>query len=654
MQVTVRKFHKRHEILALVKDANAIIDRIEGTNPFLAQFLRVIAVDRHNMYHPGYYGVIAIIEVFEKTGLIRELTSPQAFDERPDDFWRLMDEAKREDCLAAIPRAVLAILKLYASLDRQGFLDESFGNSPKSPKDVLRLSSFRNFLLHKFVRSEYTFKLSYSIINHPRFLTIKYNNPDLAAMVTDAFSRCLNKCNRRSNSLDVLYEIEKWFGKHAASIHDYRDLNEQKLVTAIESIRHMYEGKLRINRMQFLFHLYSVQMLQHPEHHFFEHSHLWSPNIILDRRIPVHIAKGYSFAVFGQTNRINQTEGILMVVRDAQLMSTNGRNNSVFSFDLSSITIPEYWRAASHYVIQVSFGKISYVKDFLIWLQNGRAENKKDLTTIDSHDLYFYRCKISEQYTSGKQRNQIISELKRFLRWAGDEGYFSIMPDALDELKKFECIYIVDPKPIGKKDLELLLNGLHEKGKENLRFLLSEALCRLLLYKDIRPGQLCKMTVSELIEGSDGNFFNVSKSKNGGYSPELREFEKRYSDILRQVMKLTAPIREKCPRGSYDKYIFIYPEPSCSHIPFGIMSAAMLERDMDVVCSELGLPNYRPGNIRDTYMTAVTSFSRKHNLTELQKSILTRHANKISTKSYVSENLEEILMYGENINLGNV
>lgn len=648
------RYHTKHELLALRDEAGIAINRLADVNPFLADFLKGIAVDRHNMYHPGYYGVIAVIDIFWRTGLDRVLTSPKAVDETPEAFWKLMDEAKRQDNSKVVPRAVEGLWRLYCNFDRRGFLGEAFGSDPRSPKEVLKSNAFHQFLKETFTCSEDTYRLTYANNRHPQFLIIKYSNRDLLTMVTDAFSRCLNKFNRLSRSLDTVYDVEKWFGEEAASIHDYRDLDERKLVTAINNVKKMYEGNLRRERMLFLFHLYSIQMLDHPEHRFFAGSHVWSPNIVLDRRIPMHLADGYSFAVFGQTNHINQNGGILMVVKDANLLSANGRKNTVFSFDLSAITIPEYWRAVSHYIIQVSYGKVSYVKNFLIWMQERKAANGEDVRIIDNQDLYFYRCTVAKRQSLGKARTLTIQELRRFLRWAESEGYVSVMPGAMDELTGFEGSNSVNPNPLGKTDLERLLDGLHRKGEERFRFRLSEALCRLLLYKDIRPGQLCAMTLSRLVEGPDGLLCDWSKSKNGGFSPEMRVYENKFSDVLREVIELTEPIRQKCPKGSYEDHVFIYPEPPCSHTPFGIMTASALERDMRIVCEELGLPPYTPGNIRDTYMTAITRFARKHGLSDIQKSVLTRHASKISTRSYVRENLEDILKQVEMINLGNI
>lgn len=649
--MTNKKPSKNYLINLLAADAAKAVDGIQEKNPFIAGILDEIAVDRKNVDHPGYHGVIEITKLLRLTKLECVLTNPKSIDGHPEAFWKLMDEAKRQDCLSATPRAVTALLKLYINFDKRGYLGKTFYSHPLSPKDVLRTRPFKEFLLNNFCHSEDTYLLTYSQNKHPRYLTLRYKNKALCEMVVNAFTQSLNKYDRKVASMNVLYVFESWFGKAGAQVKDYKDLDEKLLTAGIQYIKEHYEDEMRKDNMRFLFHFYKCQMLMHPEHDFFRNSHIWTSSLVLDRRIPLHIADGYKFAVFGQASDIDQQGGVLMVVRDGHLRSANGRSNRVFMFDMKDITEPTYWKALSRYIIRNSYLNITYLRTFLLWLQDWKKTCGTDPLTITSVDTNEYRTQMTHLYSNGNARNNRQNHISLFLRWADDENLIHVMPGAIAAFEPFPTKYVTAPGPLSKRTITKIRETLKEMGRETQRYLLVEAIIRLIVTTEVRVGQLCSLRTDTMKFQKNGIIYTYSRRKNGGHDQHEQKFLPRCADIIREVYEMTEPTRRQCPAGSFENMLFVYKDAACSQMPFGVLTTNKVGQDIREACLKAGLEPVTCGNFRDTYMTAVTAFARKHKLTELQQAMLTKHANKYSTRSYSRVHLDEILRAAKDITI---
>lgn len=638
-------------ILALRDEANRALQSIAEANPFLYAYLATIHLDRSNPNHLAHHGIIAAVRVIDAAGLLPVLTSFEAFDRRPGLFWTLMDEALRQDSLCLVPRAVKAILNLYRCLDKEGRLGKAFGADPMSPLEVLRTRPFQTFMLEHFTGSENTYRITYSKTRHPAFITLRYRNRELCLMATDAFTKCLNKYDRVSTSMNVLYDFESLFEGHLNDIHGYRDLDERVLTDAIAKVMEGYEGKDREYRMRFLFHFFSVQVLEHPEYDFFRNSLVWNGSIILDRRIPVHLANGFRFAVFGQTNYPDQNHGILMVVKNGKDISANGRNNSVFTFDLRNVTEPLYWTVLSRYIIQTCMVDIATFKTFFLWLQE-RKRDSSDPSFISQADLRDFHAYVSGKYKNPSYRNDIQNGVRKILSWAESEHLMTVFPGAYDEMKPFETCYIVEPGPVGKEDIAKLTAALEEMGKENIRYALDAVIVNILIRMDARLGAVCTMRLRDLKARGDGSYDWYAREKNSGHDPRYHHIPAKCN--LAKAIAMTEEVRRKCPKGSVEDHVFIYPEPNFIKKPFCALNNNRFGQDLKIVQEKYGLRPVKAGNLRDTYMSAVTSFARRHGLTDLQQAMLTKHRNKMSTGSYIRINLDEVLVLAEQIRLGEV
>ena len=627
---------------ALVERVQPKIDAFERENPFLGGFLREHFNNRGTSKRMGYNGAEALIALLKDTGVAGLLRSPEDVDRRPDVFWKLADAAKA----TGNNYAINGLLCLYYHFRRAGFFKSNFKKAEKSPARFLSISRFWSLMKGKYTCSDDLFFIGYSKNRHKAPMIIHWTNRDLLAMVVDAFTRWPNTYDRSSKTLALLYESEDWFEDKGKTIHSYKDFTEDVLTTCIGHIMSIPKGQWRTVSMQFLFWLFSVQITDHPEHRFFERSHLWTPGIVIDRRIPVHLAAGYRFAIYGQTDEVTQDRGILLILKDGDLMSANGLKNEVYTIDLSGITVPLYWKALANYAVRTTVNRVSGAKSFVSWLINYKKLTGAPYGTVSAEELERFRAFVSHLSVNGSARNQRINEARKFLTWASAAGYLVVQEFAMRDFIYFEYHYVPRPNPLDRDTIRRLIVATEWLALNfDPRFALLSRIIRIIYTCEIRIGNLVSMCISNLRFNEDGTATYMSRIKSKGVDKHPVTYTKATAVLFRECIDLTEDVRRDCPAGIHDGCIFIYRNGPESRMPFGVYTPTRVSQDLKIASRKAGLDaNVTTGQLRDTYMTATERYARKNGLNDLQQSILTRHANRLSTRSYVRYDIGDMLM----------
>lgn len=639
-------------IRALIQRFRPGIDAFARDYPFLGGFILEVFNDRGHNFKMGYETADALISLLRITGAASVLSSPEAIDGNPEVFWTLLDEAKHQDS----ERMMKGVLCLYHAFYWKHYLGERFESHPKSPAPFIHHLGFQELVLKEYITSADLFFIGYSKNCNRRPIVIHYRNNDLRDMVVEAFINWPNKSDLASSSLKLLHEAEGWFEEKARNVHSFEDLREDVLSTGVEHILRTEPGPWRILRMQFLFWIFSYQIRTHPQHRFFEGSHIWSPGIVINKVIPVHIAKGFHFAVYGQTDEVKQDRGILLIVKDGDLLSSSGRKEQIYQIDLSKVTVPLYWRILGNYAVHHSETRASAAKGFFLWIMEKKEKEKTPYDRITSDDLYQYRVHVSHLVSNGTARNKYINDAKKVLRWAEDHGYITTDYNAYEHFVYFDYHYTPQPSPVSLDDIRRALDAadrLTETFDE--RFALMRIIIRILLTCELRVGSLCRMRIDDLIVRPDGSMVYVNRIKKHGAAKHDIILSKGTADLIREALEITAPVRKECPAGMLDGVVFIYRNPSCAPLPYGGYTTTRVSNDLKSISKEAGLKErLSSGRLRDTYMTAVERYARQNGLTDLQQMVLTKHAAKFSTRSYTRLNLSDMLTRCDNITLGTI
>lgn len=640
------------KVQALVARVRPQLDAFERENPFLGRFILEVFNDRKVSYRMGYSGAEALVHLLKATGMDAVLRSPADVDAHPEAFWVLADAAKASGGDAAIT----GLLCLYHHFYRKKYLKETFKGAEKSPMPFIHTRSFATLMAKEYTCSDDLYFIGYSRHRHKATIVLPWANRDLRAMVVDAFIRWPNMYDRSSATLRLLYEAEAWFVDKGKDIHSFSDLTEDVLTTCIGSIMSMRKGKRRTTSMQFLFWIFSVQILDHPEHRFFEGSHLWTPGIVINRRIPIHLAAGYQFAIYGQTDEVRQDKGVLLIIKDGDLLSANGQKNEVYTIDLSDVTIPLYWRILANYAKGTTVMRVGGAKRFLMWLISDKKCTGMPYELVSKDELSRFRSNVSRMSLAGTARNKYINDTRKILRWASAAGYLAVDILALKDFVYFDYKNNPKPDPLCKEELRMLIATTEALGDGfDVRFKLLSCIVRILLSCEIRIGALVRMTLSDLNTNEKGEITYRNRIKKKGVDKHPIHLTKRTSDIIREAIALTDDIRKDCPAGMHDGCVFIYRNSSSSSVPFGVFTTNRVNQDLKRVSDKAGFEeSVTTGRLRDTYMSAAERFARNHGFNDLQRAVLTKHANKLSTRSYVRLHLSDVLQAVQGVKIGNL
>ena len=638
---------------ALVERVQPQLDAFEHENRFLGGFIKEVFNNRRQSYRMGYAGAEALVKLLKATGVDAIIRRAEDVDLRPDAFWILMEAAAKA---TGGKEAITGILCLYHHFYRKKLLKETFKNAEKSPMPFIHTRSFVTLMLKEYTCLDDLFYIGYSKNRNKAPIVLPWANKDLRGMVVEAFLRWPNMYDRSSATLRLLYESEEWFEDKGKDIHSYKDLTAEVLSTAIGHIMSLPKGKWRTVSMQFLFWVFSVQITKHPEHRFFEGSHLWTPGLVINRFIPKHLADGYRFALFGQTDEVKQDKGVLMIVKNGDLFSANGMKNEVYRIDFSDVTVPLYWKALANYAVRLSVFRAHGAKRFVKWLIQYKKRRGLPYERVTADEMNAYRAHISRLSIQGTARNHQIQEARQFLTWASDAGHIAVDEFAMNDFLYFDYHYVPQPEPLNKKTIRKLIEACDQMAQEfDVRFALVLRIIRILLSCEIRVGALVRMTMDDLRFNEDGTVDYLNRIKSKGVNKFPLHLTKVTANLIRECIQLTESVRDACPAGLHDGCVFIYKNGPSSSLPFGVFNRTRINQDFKRASQKAGLKRtVTSGQLRDTYMTAAERFARKHGYNALQQSVLTKHANKLSTRSYVKIPVSDLLIAAKDVKLGNL
>lgn len=628
---------------------NALLDEFRETNHFITDTLRSFAWDRNVSHRIGYLGAEAFVGLLRTTGLDTKMTTAAEIDSNPDWFWDLVDAAHDVKDPLARTRALTAVAGFYYHLRRLGLIGEAFRKDVRSPYQFLGTREFLSLLEHDYEHRSDVVVLTYAFGRHARILVVPCRNPVVREMILDAFRRWPNVWDRRGSALRWPLEAEGWFEGTTDSVRSYLDMNTVMLSTAKEHILKKFPDnyELRKDALRFLFHIFSILIEDHPKHRFFASSFVWSNTLVCDKRVPVHIAKGYDIALYGQAGAFTgKASGVLLIHRNADLRSASCASTQVYTIDLSRLTIEAYWKAMADYALHNEPSRIHIPRTFLVWLQE-RKRNDAVKTHITQADLNAYRAEITRTHQHGAARNQIVNELNKFIDTATARGFLTRDADAGRLFLYFQNTYTPESHPLTPDQILRLRETIRDMALNvHPRYELLGILVDILLIDKYRPGMLCKLTISGMTRLPDGRIRATIKQKNRGTDKVTFTLTKHVTDCIDRALESTADIREACPVELED-LVFIYANPSCASLRFNVYGIERFNVDLQTAGKTAGLGRINSGTLRETYMSNVIQYSAQRGLNDLQKGALTGHAIPHTVKCYSIPDIRDILAFRE-------
>jgi len=622
--------------------------------PRLYEFLKPLK-DVHNSRRIGHKRMCFLYELFSKCPWITAETGPHDLGSDPETFWDLAEKAAEKTQNRAY--AMETIFLLYQHLGRLRKLRPSFREGFRTPANLLENEEFRKFMLFTFTKKENVFILRHGQMKkNTMLLILDYRNHYLREVLIESAVRWSDAWVKRRvpSPLKLLEDAEGWFEGTTDAVRSWTDFTPVMLNTARHHIVKRYaDPEDRRLAMRFLFHFWSELVLGHPEHDFFKGSLFWCPELVVHRLIPNHLADGYEIAISGQRDPFAQGCGALFVLQEADLQGASYRRVEIQRFDLSDVTEPRHWNALANFILHNKKENFFFIRKFLIWLDQRKKPFGEDPCKVLVEDVEAYRTYIANRTKNGTSRNAALRIVKNALRWMSAAGYLTVETGALEKLAYFLVNFTPSPTPLGKEAVAILTDTLHEMGKKEPRYYLSEIIFRILLISEPRAGSVATLAIDDITWYDDGTCLIQTLQKASGRERTPIVLPREAAALLRKAIELTKPVREKYPMMAISSHVFIY-EIKDHLMPVNAMSIQRFSLDLKDACKAAGLKPISTGMIRDTMFSIMRVYMAENRIPEYKRRAITHHKRRRSINAYAVISIQDILEKAPRYTVGKI
>ena len=208
---------------------------------------------------------------------------------------------------------------------------------------------------------------------------------------------------------------------------------------------------------------------------------------------------------------------------------------------------------------------------------------------------------------------------------------------------------------ISDDDLTRINNYLRDQIEKSLKDKITYAVFHLLLQTEFRVNQICHLKCSSIVETLKPNEYairSINKTSHGEMV-EVNITPKTHR-VLKNIINETDELRNKTNSSTTDEYIFLYEEG----IPtprIKIYDNTDFRRAILKACSHLGIKNYTASNLRDTYMTKAWEYIVQNGRSDIELSLLTKHAQISTTVNhYLKLDFDDMLEATHEVEIGKI
>ena len=642
-------------IRKMVDTANKVIGLFHKCCPELAAFTterirknRCRGLEMRLCYEEN----VLLYRTLQTAGLDNPSTTTELLGTNSELLWDLVDAAKRQH--GATWKSLDAVWSLYVYLHREKRIRRSFRESRRSPYGLLSTDCFRKFLKTEYTCRDDVFVIGYAWDAKKQIVCIKTRAPYLRQTIVDAFEDWPNKWDRKRYSTRLVKEAETWFGDTALHVKGWDNFDATTLSTAKDFILEHFEGAEREERMKFLFFMYSRLVKEHPHYPFFGDSFIYTNSMVLDKRVPGHLSKGYQLAIYGQNDSFHQGVGALFILRNAKRHGASNRTTEIIAFTLKEVDIPCIWDAIANYLLHHNKRQSICSINFCRWLCKNKKLSGNPVDTITWQELQEFRVWVCQKSDLAATRNCHINQVRAFINWCAGKGYLKPDKNCMRGFDLFSGAKLTKPNPLTNEETQKLLVALEALAETNPRFKLVLNITRILLTDSMRIGTISTMTVNSLEFRSDGTAVLTTMKKNRGRGYVTQPLTEETTALLREAITLTEPIRQRCPQEGIGEHIFIYENGKECSLPFGRFTVTRFNEDLCKAAEKARIRRINSGMLRDTYMSEVELYRIKKGLSDAKKRVLTEHNDPLSINSYARIKIVDILEAARYIRIGKI
>ena len=434
----------------------------------------------------------------------------------------------------------------------------------------------------------------------------------------------------------------------------------------------------RKNQMMMLVEFYRFIASKYPDEDFLDSAYRMTHRLLNNVKLPTYFIEGWDFISYSPTMRYEGQDRIIFVLHGFDKFSTRLTAEDYIPAYFDKIDSMFFRELLFDYMkssvvcfgecLAINIGSISKVLNSIGAVKNSQFSSSKDEShwTLQEGRLMKRLIDSGKNYLQGERggsaislstKNNRIGFMRRWFMWAEARGRMTFDRTFFDELSQFEEPTKRDAKPIPSEYLQPLFNRAREKAEKDIKSRLCYLSMKLVHQTNFRPSDILALHREDIQQSVSNDVYTLKhKTKTSGRSKQLDTITRHDYELLKEVMELTAPIRENIADPTIKDKIFVYVKKSGS---IDVLRCEHVYAFMTRICKELGFPKtYGPYNLRYTYMTKVFEKAVANDLSNAEIRVLTKHVKLGTTLGYVKKNrtdyfkaLFQVMMEGEQVNV---
>lgn len=427
------------------------------------------------------------------------------------------------------------------------------------------------------------------------------------------------------------------------------------------------DEKMKDNVIKNVCNFYRWLFDKYSEHEFLKNSTNLTYELLFCNEFITHIKNDAYFTTLTKAEDLGDKSRIVFIIRNLNTQSTIGVKNSHFALytdklesSFYRIIVNKYFQnAATPSMLVRASGHTLYVIKTLHMIEQVKSFKNypnSDLTNFNTDEAIMIRKFIikSNPNSSLTTLNTTISIVKRFFRWAKQNGGLTFDTTFFDYFSQYEEPNQTTGNAIPDDDIEILNNTFIELCNEDSTYKLYYAIFLILIETEFRVSQVCNLTVSALQPSLKKDQFMLHTNTKTSHGRKVNQpICMSTKKILESIIEDTEPLRNKVLQESYKDHIFLY--QTNHHInSINAIKRETFNSVFQKVCKKAGTKLYSAKNLRDTHMTKAFEFILRHGKTDLEMGLLSKHSRIDTTKNhYIEMELTKMLESTYQITLGN-
>lgn len=533
--------------------------------------------------------------------------------------------------------------------------------------DIKRVAALNDFLLNR-IKKETFFKLLKDPVKE-KFILTKTKDKNWYHLVLDVDDIELIGAIKeflKTTSFGQSHVI--FFEQFSAGLKDKNQctLYGLNFKTMIEQIQHIKQLSLSKNTLNNTIGLIDT-------FYYFIGTH-YNPDIFKDAGLNVYnvrsvgfaktILKGFDIVNYNPIDIVPQSDKWMLVYSNENVVNSDVNTTFTKLFDFTIVKNKTYrlWLKTYTWKTQNSIKnksmKVSLISDFLNYvddLKTGKQismySKKSPSKTITINDVMAYKMYYN---TTGKtSTGRVFVDIKNFLDFIDNTELGTIETGITYLLSSTEQDTTSNKNSIPDDELKKLSNLMKSNAEASDVAKLYYLIFYIALETEFRSSNILTLKTTSIKEANKpGEYVLLSPTKTSNkeiLEQPITTYTKRH---IEEIIKITDKYRdENCPSEIKD-YIFLYKSRSNS---YHIITILDFNKYLQKCCTELQLPKYNFGNLRDTHMTKSEEFIVRNQLSDMQQNILSGHrTTETDHRYYTDTDIRTLLESVHGIIIGNV